>query len=1046
MSYSVKQTLTIPIPAGTTYAAALTFLIGKILVNTRNGKMAKILTTGPGVISDDVKLHVSFSPTVLTNLSQSYRMLPEDLVAGDTVYVSPGAQPPLVIASYTDINSIAINTWSGSPFDFEGVMTTTTRKISVGLDSVIYTQSVFPGSVIAAGASIIYGSFNASLFAPGDRVAMKQGLLWYKFTVVSATAFHINVVETGPLGGLNSTLTLIDDFAWRVVNMPTSLRIFDYKIKPDNQNYFFFPLSAEWVVYHTLTNASFYGGQFYPWVGSVQCYDENDNQIYPSDIIFYPEVVNNGIYESAKVVIKWTWDSTYKYGNPTGMQSGKVCFNQGYSQNEAGDQSRIIMNAVASDFSIQPDGTYQIQLQPLYSARASAIVTTEPYQTVDVVGNGRTCSAALSYNGGGSAFERMSRIRLRSDSLFYKNIDSLISGFTGNPDILYSITISSTTLTDLMSDPSWLALQNSVYRAASDTPWYVNVSDLPINTVDAKLGLTKLFIDNIGYYFDEAAATYNLVLYCHGKGSSSYQWIPSGSKNMAQMTAAGLVSVAVGEPWRPMIKIGLAGGYVKMVRRDTAYGEITTAAGELEREYIVEIPFATSMHTQIRSAGTNKFTNSPTPTFFETQIVHPISYLKEGAVNEEASQRQRLVGSKLFTKIVFAASDHDVPVQTYDRSSGGGVYDALVRPSQGDLLTYPNLSVFREVIPQSLASCSDGTILINVLSGSDGSHTVIAPNFEAKVFVLYDNRKWKFNTDQYDSVNCGPYPAWVFEMDATALLQRLDTTTHPGLPDIKRWFRGYCRGFGLTRDGNGVRIPASASGSELVMEIWDNESAVSATFECNVTITGTVVTNLDFMRDGSNAFSDSMFHSGITIFTVGVANHTCAGVTDNSHMSITTPVVGTVSGLLRLTAQTLTKPNWRSLTPSQYDVEVDSSRGYISEDRTFPFGGEVVVSNTQIQSYLDLKRSQADVNTGVVATALQRYIDSNNKVRFRARLQTPSAVMNGMTVEAMNPAKTSTDRDSLSYMPWTAGVEVDPVLQQETISDVGLNYFKIESL
>lgn len=91
-----------------------------------------------------------------------------------------------------------------------------------------------------------------------------------------------------------------------------------------------------------------------------------------------------------------------------------------------------------------------------------------------------------------------------------------------------------------------------------------------------------------------------------------------------------------------------------------------------------------------------------------------------------------------------------------------------------------------------------------------------------RLFVLYRNDKWRYDRDKFESVSGRENPSYIFEIDVeTMLLDFSDKfKDYPTLPDVKRWFTAYCRGFAhIASEDYTTKVPEPDS--ELVLEIWD---------------------------------------------------------------------------------------------------------------------------------------------------------------------------------------------------------------------------------
>jgi hypothetical protein len=577
---------------------------------------------------------------------------------------------------------------------------------------------------------------------------------------------------------------------------------------------------------------------------------------------------------------------------------------------------------------------------------------------------------------------------------------------------LYEIKISTNDPVKMFgatSPSAWLnEYQNKLLRYY-ETPYAITASWLPSTFVNEYQysskeagGIDYVFaVDNINYFYEDGI--YNMVFQCHAKLGNLLNIQGVSNPWRAATPTSDMITITRNEYWRPMIKIALANGYVKIRKQLASYVQKTLTDGRLEREYIIEIPCVKNMHTAARMT---LFQSDANPlSFTPTQIMMPVSYIRAGATIQEDTERVVFENSKLFTTMIFAASDDslDSELQTYGRTYGGGIYSSA--SPKGAIITYPKSSVFRQVIPQYIGSetvptlsplfgSAYDTVKLSVLSGVGEDHNQIAPNFEAKMFVLYDNRKWKFANNEYESFLASPYPTWVFEVDASALLNELDVLGNPGLPDVKRWVSAYCRGFGLTHyTDNGELINVSESSSEMVLEIWDNKSiALGCYYQCVVDkpLNSNIVTNRTYLDRGEDGF-DAYTLDGKQVDIAGTS-YTVVAVTSPSEMTVT-GAAAAISGLLTVSGVNLRKPNWRSITVSRYDVpktalaDIDNST-FIDEDRNFVFGATTITAdNKKIRKYLDLKKTQTDAESEQSVTDLERYVDGNNKMRFRVRIK-----------------------------------------------------------
>lgn len=665
------------------------------------------------------------------------------------------------------------------------------------------------------------------------------GKIFY-FKNNSGTSGMSKIINAVRIDSYNFTVFLEDriaydmSFTWKICNMPsTAKRILDYKIQIDSKNYYYFSESTEWVFYHSFNEESYYGNRFYPVLGHVICYDENDQEIIPSDILYYPGTIKDGSFEGAKVIIQWA-----------GKMSGKACFNPCFTADEQYDQSRLILNISryqmeASGNAYRIGGTYnQSGLTGINYAnverthRSTGVVTTEPYMTVDAVSNGKMIEYKLISDS--DAIYHKSKVRIKSDIAYHKELDRLIHSGEKNPDILNCAIFESNTLSDLMDWTQFFGYTigtgahsgRSSLRYLSTSAYYTGTYisfDLP--TAEPYPDGFAV-IDNIGFSYnsEDPNYKYRIYVYIHSKRYTTSEfigwcWATLGLPYNTYRPGGNMV-IKDGEYYTPLLKIPGMNGYAKLIKRQDANPTVTSD-GKYEADYILEFPSC------IGTAQVRQDLTLWDGDYVPGQIFFPTSYIKAGARTAEINEREELDWDRLFTHNSLFMSDFEST--TYRRNYGGGVKPANIL--RRDAIEYPSNCVYRKIIPNEIKFLNNsGSISMNVeiLSGMSGGYSAIPPNFDMKLMIYYSNKKWKYNQDKYESYSGRENPSYVFEIDANTMMNDYSQNfkTSPSLPDIKRWFTAYCRGYAKTGwHVDMSRIASADSHSEQVLDVWDNHLA-----------------------------------------------------------------------------------------------------------------------------------------------------------------------------------------------------------------------------
>jgi hypothetical protein len=268
------------------------------------------------------------------------------------------------------------------------------------------------------------------------------------------------------------------------------------------------------------------------------------------------------------------------------------------------------------------------------------------------------------------------------------------------------------------------------------------------------------------------------------------------------------------ERFRPMIKLPGINGYVKILEKNPHFKMVMANDGLYEVVYNVEFPYCPgSFYERYRFDFSNGYKL--------TQILYKASYINAGSwavydVGGEkrydaSNDRHAFKGSEHFTRVEFLAALEGEAI-TAPQSDGG---HNLTRSDPAKTIHYPEGTVYERkayshlsiLKPSDPAYSHQGTIELTSgdipttgggISGYSGRATV-----DAKLFMLMDNKQWRFDKDRYASYINRENPAHVFSVDVSKLLEDYtqNVAKHASIPDVKRWLYQYLRAT------SGVAVP-----------------------------------------------------------------------------------------------------------------------------------------------------------------------------------------------------------------------------------------------
>jgi hypothetical protein len=635
-------------------------------------------------------------------------------------------------------------------------------------------------------------------------------------------------------------------------------RTFDYKIQVDHKNFFYFQNSLEWVVYYTRTE-SFNGNDLKPYFGALICYNENNEEITPAEIQYFPDVFVNGKIEPAKIIIKWLI--------PT---SGKCAFNTGNVTGSVNDQSRLIFHICKYMMSLTNIGNTTIfksvdgnviydgiDLDTERNKRHYATVMTEPYLTTKAINNGAVVnykfidrySNDVHYTDEADYLTHPGmylKIKCSLDTI--KELDRLISVESYNTDIIDTVIVKNPkanfVLTSGVYYKNFNEDSNTFYRRQDDGVFdllYNRFGEISIPTAkhanlviptwiddqDNYYSSGKMKIAGIGYYTDTIVDDYGYIT-----GENEYaaiyctNYLPDAAIIESQLDFLNNPSACVlrtnrNEKFKPLLKLNGINGYIKILNKNKHFTMVQANDGQYEVVYNIEFPYCPGSHSE-------RYKMDFSDGYQITQILYPESYISAGS-NEISSEihsfsdftndRYILENNSAFTYTSFAGSGHPEfnvlnPITAWYKNGGGFLDNGKMTK---EFITYPNNRILKNIYPAMISSeiselsylpyaCNYQIITKGVLDFKD-----------YQLFVLADNKKWAYD-NKYESYIGRENPSYVFSIDATSLYNDYTKNQKDNayMPDIKRWLYAYAKSFAV--------VNSNPSESDIVIDIWDQKS------------------------------------------------------------------------------------------------------------------------------------------------------------------------------------------------------------------------------
>jgi len=388
---------------------------------------------------------------------------------------------------------------------------------------------------------------------------------------------------------------------------------------------------------------------------------------------------------------------------------------------------------------------------------------------------------------------------------------------------------------------------------------------------------------------------------------------------------------------------------------------------------------------------------------------------------------------------------------------------------------------------------------------------------DLKLITLVDNRQWKFDKNKYSSFIGRENPAYLCEIDVSTLFEDFQTYQYKNgaIPDVKRWLYGYFSGFahmmaiesqqqtkGETTVPGSEFLTTQDAKSNLVIEIWDMKSDIGNNNSGNWRplsvissdtnkIAGELILDNMFAIDDdgtpgaviTNEFSD-IWSFYISTFDPnffpwfppewqnspsldGQSNFVLSDsyILKNYHIIYIqwAPVGGIeaykifmrydgVLGDLFVKDKTLIDV---TNLPGDFGyLSIHKPEKYLSKNSNFSFNTNIpspIDLTKSVKRYIDI-RSQEGTNN---ISDFERYIDSNNKIKFRIRVRRnndyPVNYINEDSSDIQYLGSAIDGGNEWVNFPWGDGTTFDSAFNwakitiTERLRKLGLTYFKCAS-
>lgn len=565
--------------------------------------------------------------------------------------------------------------------------------------------------------------------------------------------------------------------------------LFSYKLHVDNPVYLPYDKGSHESVFYYNESEHYSERSFVPYYGALIIYNDVFEQVgtqyinfedigYTNDIagstLFFPEVIYGGKLEPAKIIINQGYKGVYKDPVTTNTR-GSVVFNPGNHMGEATDQSRLVYNVCrrminwGESYYEEPrfylehmDGPQEnyffqgIDIDTEKNRRYSPVVMTEPYMTVEPLGNGELVdyyfvdenNVPVNFNCIESDFIENSNIylKVRAPLNVLGELDVELSKKEYNTDIISTLVIDNPT-----SDP-FIPSESSLYNDLADGLWdYLKygtndseflkrqdhcvdnlIGTVPNGAIVGSGTHVKLWIEAFGSHISKysdnemkvcglgyisytkkdsitGVVTKNdkLHIYCTnyvainsppaGEGDVE-NTIPNQDLEFLDNADEYVSGYLSHERFRPMIKLPEMNGYVKIMERNKHFNTERTDDGRYEMVYNVEFPYCPG-----------SFSTRVEMNFSLGKVLSGFIYRKKGYINsgsheegpderfDSGNDRYAPYGDDSFTHHTFLAQSEEYgTISTDPHTTGGALSQKLSVPSKR--VNYPANLVWEDIL------------------------------------------------------------------------------------------------------------------------------------------------------------------------------------------------------------------------------------------------------------------------------------------------------------------------------------------------------------
>ena len=299
------------------------------------------------------------------------------------------------------------------------------------------------------------------------------------------------------------------------------------------------------------------------------------------------------------------------------------------------------------------------------------------------------------------------------------------------------------------------------------------------------------------------------------------------------------------ERFHPIVKLPGINGYVKIIERARQFEPSRSTDGKYVTTYVVEFPYCPGSYSERFAMN---FDNAGEDVYRKAFIQYKNGYLFAGSHAIDSNGKYDANNERA----AFAFVEMQCPMSAYVNSfvdpithteehggdKVGHVGDHATVERRKRTIRYPANLVFNwfdpELFVYTIRSPIDEPVQrLRIIH----SYYPVGRDVDMKFILLPSSKMWKYDQNQYSSYINHENPSFVCEMDISSVFN--DFTKYqkefPILPDIKRWLYGYVKAMASsTLKSSGIELPYSDPSpgvlhtldSNIVIEIWDAQSKI----------------------------------------------------------------------------------------------------------------------------------------------------------------------------------------------------------------------------